>query len=237
MPVPVLTLISHVLVTGLSVYGPGEPIAPEDAITVLDGINDVLDDWSAEAQSSVAGVLTPFVTQAIQPHTIGPTGTWVLPVRPVKIDGLALALSPGISTPITVHDDPAWWLAQQASGAGSLTDAYYAADVPNGSLYFSTAPAAGVAALLLTRWGLGAVGLTASLVLPPGYKTALQLTVMEAVADAFHATLTATQITRAGKARARIFGNNLRVPSLSAAGLGLPGMGGGTWNYRTGTWS
>jgi hypothetical protein len=148
-----------------------------------------------------------------------------------------LAFSAGSYTPITVHDDPQWWMAQQATpGSGGLTSAYYSPDLPNGSLYFATTPGGAYAALLLTRWMFGAVLQTASLVLAPGYKTALQLTVMEAVADAFHATLTDKQIQRAGKARARIFGNNLRVPILSAAGLGLPGTSGARWDYRTGTW-
>jgi hypothetical protein len=239
MAVPVLTIIRHVLTTHLAVVAPREDIRPEDAVTVLDALNTVLDDWSADVQSSVAGVLTPFTTTpALAPHTIGPTGTWVLPTRPVKIDGLAVAFSAGIYTAVTIHDDPAWWLAQPTSGAsGSLTDAYYAPDVPNGSLYFASTPTAALDVLLLTRWTLGAVVSTASLVLPPGYQSALELTVAEAVADAFHATFTEKQVTRAGKARARIFGNNLRVPSLSAAGLGLPGTGrGGTFDYRTRTW-
>lgn len=239
MSVPVQTIIGHVLVNGLAVYAPGEPITPEDAVTVLDAINGVLDDWSAEAQSSVAGVITPFVTTpALQPHTIGPSGTWVLPVRPVKIDGAAIALSTGIYTPLTVHDDPQWWINQLSAGVlGSLTDVYYAPDVPDGSLYFAQIPSSAYNVRILTRWTLGAVLQTASLVLPPGYQSALELTVAEAVADAFHATLTDNQIARARKARARIYGNNLRVPSLSTAGLGLPGMRPRRWDYRTGTWN
>jgi hypothetical protein len=59
---------------------------------------------------------------------------------------------------------------------------------------------------------------------------------MEAVVDAFHATLTEKQIQRAGKARGRIWNNNLRIPSLSTRGLALPGTCGGRWDYRTGTW-
>jgi len=235
MAVSVATIIRHVLVDGLAVVGAGEPVKPADAIVVLDAINGVLDDWSADVQTSVAGVVTPFTTQAIQPHTIGPTGTWVLPVRPVKVDGLAVALSSGVFTIIDVSDDPRWWLARQATGGAG---AYYAAEVPDGALSFASgAPTAGLDVLLLTRWVLGSVLHTASLVLPPGYQSALELTVMEACVDAFHATLTANQIRRAGLARARIFANNLRIPSLSAAGLGLPGMTGGRWDARTGTWS
>lgn len=240
MAVSLQTIVRHVLTDALAVYAPGEPIPPADALTVLEAVNGVLDDWSAERQSSVAGVLSAFTTTpALQPHTIGPTGTWVLPVRPVKIDGLALALTAGFYTPIPVSDDPAWWLAQQANGlvAGVTSGAYYAPSVPNGALSFLSIPSAAYDVLLLTRWVMGAAAsLTASLILPPGYQSALELTTAEAVVDAFHATLTEKQIQRAGKARARIFGNNLVIPTLSAAGLGLPGMGGRRFDARTGTW-
>jgi hypothetical protein len=234
MSVPVATIIGHVLVNGLAVYASGQPIKQADAQTVLDAINGVLDDWSANPQASVTGVISAFTTTGVQPVSIGPAGTWVLPVRPVKIDGLAVALSSGIYTPITVHDDPQWWLAQTSLTVGSQTDAYYAPDVPTGSLYFASLPAAGLAVRLLTRWALGAVTQTASLVLPPGYQTALEYTAMERVCDAFHVVLTANQTRLAGQARALIFGNNLRVPSLSAAGLGLPSLSTGWWDYTTG---
>ncbi len=238
MSVPVQTIVEHVLVNGLTVYGPGESIAPDDAQTVVEAVNTVLDDWSAESSSSVAGVISTFTTTpALQPHTIGPSGTWTLPVRPVAIDGAAIALSAGFYSTLWIHDDPQWWMNQSTAGViGSLTDAYYAADVPDGSLYFAMIPSSALSVRILTRWTLSAVTLTASLVLPPGYQSALELTVMEAVADAFHTTLTPNQVLRAGKARARMQSNNLRVPSLSARGVGLPGMRPRRWDYRLGVW-
>ena len=239
MSVAVQTIIGHVLVNGLAVYAPGESIKAVDAVTVLEAINTVLDDWSAEAKTSVAGVITTFTTTpALQPHTIGPTGTWVLPMRPVHVDGASIAFTTGLYSTLWVHDDPLWWMAQSTAGVtGSLTEAYYSPDLPNGSFYFAQIPGGAYSVRILTRYTLGSVIQTASLVLAPGYQSALELTVMEAMADAFHATLTPNQITRAGKARARAFGNNLRVPSLSALGLGLPGMRPRRWDYRTGTWN
>lgn len=235
MVVPVLTVIRNVL-QGLSVLGPHEAIKAADAITVLDALNTVLDDWNADGQASVAEVFTEFATTpALNPHTIGPTGTWVLPVRPVTIDGLAYEASSGVWVEIDVHHDAQWWLTQSVLDPGTLTDAYYAPDLPNGSLYFSGLPAAATTVRVMTRTVLASVLSTQSLTLAPGYKSALELTLMEAIADAFHATLTASQSQRAGKARARIFANNLRVRSLSLAGQAVPTASGGRWDYRTGT--
>lgn len=229
--------IVETALAGHNVYGPGEPVKPRDADLCLLTLNQILDDWNAEGQSSIAAVWTPFVTTgALQPHTIGPTGaTWTLPVRPVTIDGAALDSGNGTWTPITVHDDPQWW-NRRSPLSGSLTDLYYAATVPNGAIYFDGVPAGGETVRLMTRTVLAALTLAASVDLAPGYESALTLTLQEAIADAFHATVSATLEKRAGKARARIWHNNLRIRSLSCQGMGLPGMTGGVWDARTGTW-
>jgi hypothetical protein len=225
MSVPVATLVSHVLVNGLAVYAPGEPIKPADALTVLDAINTVLDDWNADTQAHYAETFPVYTFSGTNPQTIGPTGTWVTAARPVAIAGVAVDVSSGGGTyqPIYTTSDPRWWEPQP-----SATGAYYAADEPNGSLYFSAPPAAGTNIRLMMRTTLGPVLLTDVMTLPQGYQSALELTVMEAVVDAFHATLTPSQIQRAGKARGRIWANNLRIPSLSTRGLGLPGSGSGS---------
>lgn len=234
--VPALTIIRNAL-KGIGALGSGETIKPQDAADVCDAMNLILDDWGADAQASIAEVFTNFATTpSLNPHTIGPTGTWVLPVRPVKIDGLAWQVATGIYQPITVHDDPGWWLTQTVLNPGLLTQAFYNPTVPNGELYFTGLPSSATTVRVMTRTALAAVAQTASINLAPGYQSALELTLMEAIVDLFHLTLTPLQISRAGKARARIFANNLRVRSLSTAGLGLPGSCGGWWDYRTGSW-
>lgn len=223
MSVPVQTIIAHVLVNGLVVYAPSEPIRQSDAQTVLDAINLVLDDWNADTQASYAETFTVYVTTGINPQTIGPTGTWVTPARPVTIDGLAWDIGSGDYQRLYVTNDPTWWNAQRLN-AGAFSGAFYSADEPNGSLSFNNSPpAAGVNVRIMQRTTLGPVVQTGVMVLPPGYQSALEFTVMERVVDAFHATLTANQIRLAGIARGRIWTNNLRVPTLSARGQGLPG--------------
>jgi hypothetical protein len=238
MAVPVATIIRHVLVDGLAVYASAEPIKPADATTVLDAINGVFDDWAAETQASYAAVFTVVTTTGANPEVIGPggTGAWLMPARPVAIDGLGLSLGGGAYDPIFVTDDPTWWAAQLAGAGLGLGGAYYAADEPNGHLYFASPPASGTTLRLMTKTSIGPVLQTDVLTLPQGYQTALELTVAERTARAFHVVVDADLKSDAGKARARIWGNNLRIPSLSAAGQGLPGMGCGRWNYLTGTY-
>lgn len=233
MSVPVATIIANAL-AGHNVYGPGEPVKPEDAVYVLGELNTLIDDWNADGQSSIAEIFTSFATTpTLQPHTVGPTGTIVLPVRPVKIDGAQLSVGTGIWVPITVHDDPQWWGAQSVIANATVTDLYYSADVPNGSIYFSGVPTSALTVRIMTRTVLAAVLQTQSLTLAPGYERALTLTLQENIADAFHATVSEGLKQRAGKARAKIFANNLRVRTLSSGGQGLPGSQGGWWDYRT----
>ncbi len=76
-----------------------------------------------------------------------------------------------------------------------------------------------------------AVLLTASLDLPPGYQSAFELLIQEAISEPFGRELSASKRQRLGEARARIRNNNLSIPSLITGQLGLP-ISSGAWDYR-----
>lgn len=230
----VLGIITNALF-GLNLYHPNEVIKQPDANLCLYWLNLILDGWVLDPQASYAAQFAEVVTTGVQPETLGPTGTWVLSARPPAVDGVSVDLGAGY-VPIFHTNDPAWWERQLPLTGGLARGAYYAASEPNGSLYFTGAPAAGTRVRLRLPTTLGPVLLTDVLVLPQGYESALVLTLMEAIAEPLHATVSASLMTRAGKARALIFSKNLRVPALSVRGLGLPGVSRGWWDYRTGTW-
>jgi hypothetical protein len=235
MPTPVATIIATAL-AGHNVYMPGEPVPPAAAETCRVLLNQIIDAWNADAGASVAEVFTPFATTPnLQPHTIGPSGVWMLPVRPVMIDGAALLYGNGQIGPITVHDDPDWWNGRTPIAGAPIADLYYSADLPNGSIYFDGAPTGVSVVRVMTRTVLSAVLYTQSITLAPGGELALTLTLQEAIAEPFHATISPALEKRAGKARGLYFKNNLRIPTLTARGQGAPGFGGGSWDYRTGT--
>lgn len=230
----VFTIIKNAL-NALAVYSPREPIKPEDADYCLSQFNQILDDWNADTQASYAETFVPLVTTGANPETIGPTGTFTMDLRPVSIDGLAYDLGTGIYKGVFVTNDPKWWASQSPSVGGSLFGAYYEAAEPDGKLYFSSVLATGTPLRLMLRTTLGPVRLTDALTLPQGYESALTLTLQEAIADTFHATVTPQMAARAGKARGRIFANNLVVPSLRAP-VGTPGLSRGYWDFYSRTW-
>lgn len=235
MAVAVASIIATAL-AGHNIYAAGEPIKPADAELCRVWLNLILDAWAGDRQTSIADVFTSFTTTpTLQPHTIGPTGTWVLPVRPAQITGAALSLGNGQWQPITVHDDPDWWDVRTPLAGGPITDLYYSADEPNGSIYFDGIPAAASTVRIRTPWAQGAVIATQVINLAPGGELALTLTLQEAIAEPFHVTVSASLERRAGQARGKYFAKNLRNPTLTARGQGLGGHFGARWDYRTGT--
>src|SRR5947207_752254 len=238
MSVGVLTLVTHAL-TGLNVYAPDEALSAADGETTRAALQTILDDWTAERAAIVAELFTTWpLTPGLSPHTIGPTGTFVVASRPVSIDGAALVLSAGVYEPIFVTSDPAWWAMWSSPTVGGIpTSCYYEPSVPNGAIYFAGTPTAAGSVRLMTRTTFPtAIALTDSLDLAPGYQSALELTLMETIAETpFGRAVSADLAKRAGQARARSFRNNTVVPTLTTAQPGMPGARGGRWNYLTGT--
>lgn len=230
----VLTIIKNALF-GLNVYSPREQIKPDDSTYCLSQLNQILDDWAADIQASYAEVFLFFVSTGANPETIGSGGTFSQNARPVSIDGVAYDLGSGFYQQIFTTMDPKWWAARTVVANGGVYGAYYEPSEPLGKLYFANPPSTGTSVRVMLRTTFGPVALTDAMALPQGYESALTLTLQEAIADAFHAEVSASLMQRAGKARARIFSNNLRIPTLRAA-AGTPGMARRRWNYQTGTW-
>lgn len=229
----VSTIIRNAMM-GLAVLSPREVMKPDDGDYCLSQLNLILDDWAVDIQASYAEKFTVFASTGANPETLGTTGTWVT-TRPVSIDGVAYDVGSGIYRQLFVTMDPKWWAAQNLITGGGVYGAYYAATEPNGSLYFANVPTTATNIRIMTRTTLAAVALTDAMSLAPGYESALTLTLQERIAGAFHAIVTPEMTMAAGKARGRIFANNLRISPLSTRGLGLPRTGGGRWDYRSGT--
>lgn len=228
----------------IMVYGPTQtPMAVHSAYAMR-VLNRELDAWAALKRYVYANTFTAYtLTPNLAPHTIGPTGTFVVAQRPVRIPGAALILNnvtPNVDSPILNIRDAAWWNNQRVKSLPSAvpTDLYYEPDWPNGALNFWPVPnfAFGVR---LQLWTLIAqfVNLTDAFSFPPLYKKALVLTLAQLLCRPFGRSEQADLVRDAAKARADLQTNNMASPRIASADYGTSGSGGarrGDFNYYSG---
>lgn len=222
----------------LNVYAPGEVPSAEDAALVLQKLNDLFDEWSAVKPFAYAQVFTNYtLTPNLSPHTIGPAGTFVVTQRPERITSAQLILNsatPNVYTPIDQRDAD-WWANQALPGLSDAipTDFYYSAESPEGKIYFWPKPTTAYGVRLET-WVILAQAalLTTTLILAPGYRNAITLTLAENIAGTFKAEVSPLLIRNASKARMEIMGNNNTPPRIGTDSPQMSGKGG--YNWRTG---
>src|ERR1017187_6157373 len=87
----------------------GEPVSANLSQFAIDRLNMVLDLWSA-ARRYCYNVNFSTFTQipSLSPHTIGPTGTFVVPYRPTRIEAASIILTgtnPVVDLPMNIRDD------------------------------------------------------------------------------------------------------------------------------------
>lgn len=218
----------------------GDAPRSEDADYACTILNRIFDDLNAEDAGVYGDTFVPYtLTPNLHPHTIGPTGTFVVTQRPEAIGGANLVLTtvtPSVRQPIYVRDR-AWWLNQRIRDLATSfpTDLFYRPDWPNGELNFWPVPTAALQVELMTRILLAAVALTDTFSLPPGYQSFLTLTLAEQICEPMGQPLSPGLVQHAQQARARVFGRNTVTPRLHTADAGIPRgrRSGRGFNYLT----
>lgn len=241
MAVSVQTIVNDAMVE-IGALDPTQTADATESFVAAGKLNRLLNNWNADGAGCYAVSFPAFtLTPNLQPHTIGPTGTWTLTERPVAIDGLQLVLtnvSPNVNVTIILHDSDWWQNVSVPTLAQSYpTDGYYDPTFPNGSLYLYPIPTTAWGVQLKIRSTLtDALSVTDTIVLPPGYQDAVTLTLAEDLAGLLHAPMPQLLPEKAAKARARIFANNLEVPKITTWDAGMPSGRGrrSNFNYLTG---
>lgn len=220
----------------------GDVLAPDDMARGIYVFNRLVNLWNADHRKGYADLFTDYViTPSLNPHTIGPGGTFNVTERPVALLDAAVNLggSPAVLVPIDVQD-AAWYKRQATPGLTMSypTDVYYQPAWPLGKLFFFPVPTTAYAVRLWTRVALTAVVQTDDFALPQGYQAALELSLAEELGPSFGQQVGEDLKTRARLARATVFGNNDDVPRISTSDSGMPSSGGsaGAWfdiNTRT----
>lgn len=218
----------------LGVLPSGQTLSATNAADFLEVLNRVVDDWNAQREAIYA---TDFLTftfdPGTNPHTIGPNAaTWTTVQRPVAIEYASVVLSSGptgINAPkIKIHDQragiPSWNMSLVTPNLTTSypTDAYYDATWPNGSFYLWPVPSIAYDCQIQVRLVLPFYALNTVFSMPPGYRSALILTLAEQCVDIFARPMPQTLPSRALASRARIFGNNTGSGRLVTRDSGMP---------------
>lgn len=234
----------------LSVTGSGTPVLPGYLATLfLARLNRIVNDWNAERAMIFATDFPTFTfVPGLNPHTIGPTGTWTVPQRPVVLEGATVVLTPGpnqVNAPgINLHDQasgfPLWnqSIAMPNIQTSYPTDGYYDATWPNGSFYLWPVPGTAYDCQIQVRSVLGSFGFDTVFSMPPGYKTALVLTLSESAAPMMGLPEAPPGTQKAAvAARARIMANNTGSGPIATQDAGMPRQRGtrSNWNWIVGT--
>lgn len=238
----------------INMLAPGETADGETASWAFRKLNYLLDTWATRRNYVYTTTIDTYtLIPALNPHTIGPTGTFVVPQRPTKIVNATIILNnvnPPVEIPLTLRDD-AWYMNDvtiKGLTSQQPTDLYYSPTYPNGSLYFWPVPTIAYGTRL-ELWTLlsqfdtildpidGPTGVGS---LAPGYRNALMLSLAETLlpggAKSTHPMLAAA----AANARASVFNLNSPSPRMDTRDSGVPGADDdirqSNFNYRSRSW-
>lgn len=240
MPTTGRDIVSDALLE-LNVIQAGDVMEPDAASFGIGKLARIFDNWNADRGAVYADQFNTYVlTPGLSPHTIGPTGTWVIAQRPESIEAASLVFNTTNNPSIPIDIKDAAWYASLSVPTISLavfTGLYYEKAWPNGKVFFNGKPSTAYSIQLLTRITLTALSLTDPFTMPPGYQDAATLTLAEELAGPFEKSITRDLERRAREARARVFGNNTVIPPLVTRDSGMPSAGRATkGTYLVGWW-
>lgn len=222
----VVGALLNAALTEIRVARAGDVLAPEAQDLALQIFNEYLDALNADSRALYTVTLTAYtLTAGHQPHTIGPSGNFNVPTRPTEILGANLITANEARLPVRIRD-ATWWrkLRQPDLATSTPLNLYYASDWPLGAIWLYPTPSTAWELELQARVQLTApMAATDTLDLPQGYQQALRLTLAELCAPAFGQEVSALTAKNARDARARIWGNNVRIPLLVTWDGGMPG--------------
>jgi hypothetical protein len=218
----------------------GSPVPGQLMVDGIELFNNILDDYNADGAKVYADVFSPYtITPNLNPHLIGPTGTWVQTQRPERINGIQIILTGGPQPYVYCKPrDAAWWANQPAPTvtADYPTDFYFDPTWPDGSIYFWPVPTTAYDVQVWQRQILTQVAPATVVSMPPGYNYAFRMVLARRWADPLRKPWTGKQEAAAVAAEALIMGNNVQVPRIRTQQAGVPGGGSGNlpnfmWPY------
>jgi hypothetical protein len=236
MLTPVTDLVTGAL-TEIRVARGGDVVRAEDLALGVTFLNEILERLAVTPNALFARALTAYpITPGLQPHTIGPTGTFVVPRRPVRILQINLVLPDGTNRQPVTPQSPAWWAGHRERLLESAIPEsfYYNPTWPDGAVNLYPVPTMPYALELETETELVAVTDTDTIDVPQGYSELLRLWTAKKAAPSFAREFSKASNDALTEILGDVFGANIRVNNLRTRDAGVPGGDGGLFDYRTG---
>ena len=210
----------------IGVYAQGEVPSAEDMTFSISKLNSIIDGWNAKRRTIYSKDFTTYVLiPNHQPHTIGPTGDFVVASRPIKILNASIVLpgTPPFNSPLMIRDAD-WWAANLVQGltSGLPTDLYYNPAFANGQLNLWPISTVANGIQLETLFVLTQVTQGTTVNLPPGYKDALTYVLAANLCPSFGKAISGELAVLTREAVATIVVPNLASPRISTWDSGMP---------------
>jgi hypothetical protein len=224
--------------TEIRVARGGDVVRAEDQALCLNLLNEVIERLPVTPNALYArgGASVTLVPGLGTFHTIGPTGTCVVPRRPVRLTRATLVMPPATASDVPIMS-AAWYSGQTLPllTAPIPQGLYYNPAWPNGALAFWPQPSMPYPVALEFDLEITAVADTDSLDLPQGYSELLRLWTAKKAAPSFAREFSAASQAALTECLADVFGSNIgRVNDADTRDGGVPGGRGGIYDYRTG---
>jgi hypothetical protein len=208
-------------------YAQGQVVSAADMQFCITKLNRIIDSWNAKRRLIYSKDFTNYtLIPNHAPHTIGPTGDFIVSSRPIQILNASIILqgtNPAVLSPLVLRDDD-WWAKNlvQTLTSGLPTDLYYNTSFSNGQLNLWPISTVAHGLQLETLFILVQVTQGQTVNLPPGYNDALTLTLAENISEPFGKVLTPSLKSLAQESRATIVIPNLSSPRIATWDSGVP---------------
>lgn len=214
----------------------GETLSPEWQDLALRRLNRILATFSQKPELAVADIRQDVPVPAnTSPFAIGPTGQYVIAVRPALLWHAAVLLpgtSPPIAAPIRVRSRD-WFMTLRARTlSGPLpTDAFYDPSWPNASLHLWPVPTQALTLQLTFPRVVGPVALADTIDLPGPHEEYLVARLAITLASSLGVAAPPGVREAYMQATQRMRERADRVPAIT---LDVPGQVGSAFDYQVG---
>lgn len=162
----------------LGIVATGETPSNSERDDAFQALNQMIGEWNAQAM--------PIYQETVESIAMIGAASYVLPTRPVKIQGASVIGSNGHAKGLDVVDATRWAAYERKGDSGAYGEVlFYDASLATPSIYIAPKPNGGSLQLISLRPLQEFANLAATVTLPPGYLAALKFNLAVRIAPEY----------------------------------------------------